>query len=138
LNFGLWISDFVIGSWNLEFGSWVLDLNTAAMFRKIRNQHIVIEKQTVMAMITVYCRGHGHKLPCAECEALQDYALQRLDKCPYGNEKPACKDCPIHCYKPAMREKIKEVMRYSGPRMLWNYPWLSVRHKFSQWINKSK
>ncbi|MBE0663653.1 MAG: nitrous oxide-stimulated promoter family protein [Bacteroidales bacterium] len=108
------------------------------MLKKLRENYIEIEKQTVSAMITVYCRGHGHELPCAECEALREYALKRLDKCPYGNEKPACKDCPIHCYKPAMREKIKQVMRYSGPRMLWKYPWLSVSHKISQLINKPK
>jgi hypothetical protein len=109
---------------------------TFNMFKKLRARHIEIEKQTVSAMIALYCHGNRHELPCAECEALEDYALQRLDKCPYGNEKPSCKDCPIHCYKPAMREKIKEVMRYSGPRMLWKYPWLAVRHKLSQVINK--
>jgi len=108
------------------------------MFAKLRARHIEIEKQTVSAMIIVYCRGHGHETPCADCDALQEYALKRLDKCPYGNEKPACKDCPTHCYKPAMREKIRQVMRYAGPRMLWNYPWLSVRHKFSQLLNKPK
>jgi hypothetical protein len=111
---------------------------TFNMLKKLRARHIEIEKQTVSAMIALYCRGHRHENPCAECEALEDYALQRLDKCPYGNEKPSCKDCPIHCYKSAMREKIKEVMRYSGPRMLWKYPWLSIRYKFSQWINKSQ
>jgi hypothetical protein len=97
---------------------------------------IEIEKKTVAAMITVYCRGHHHALPCAECDALKEYALKRLDKCPYGNRKPACKDCPIHCYKPDMREKIRQVMRYSGPRILWNYPWLSIRHKVSQLMTK--
>lgn len=108
------------------------------MWRIIKSNQIEIEKRTVAAMIRVYCRGHHHALPCAECEALQDYALKRLEKCPYGNRKPACKDCPIHCYKPDMREKIRQVMRYSGPRMLWNYPWLSIRHKLSQVISKPK
>jgi len=108
------------------------------MFDKLRARHIDIEKQTVSAMIIVYCRGHGHEQPCSECDALRNYALKRLDRCPYGNEKPACKDCPIHCYKPAMREKIKQVMRYAGPRMLWNYPWLSVRHKLSKLVNQTK
>jgi hypothetical protein len=108
------------------------------MLAKLKASHIEIEKQTVSAMIALYCRGHKHEQSCAECAVLHDYALKRLDKCPYGNEKPACKDCPIHCYKPALREKIKQLMRYSGLRMLWNYPWLSIRHKFSQLINKNK
>ena len=63
------------------------------------------EKQTLVAMVRVYCRAHhGTKGPlCPECQALCDYALGRLDRCPYGAEKATCANCPSHCYKPAMR-----------------------------------
>jgi len=45
------------------------------------------------------------------------YALERLERS-MQNPKPACKHCEIHCYKPAHREKIREVMRYSGKRLI--------------------
>ena len=88
------------------------------------------EKQTVTAMLNIYCHDHhgaGAAL-CAECGALHDYAMQRLDRCPFGEEKSTCADCTIHCYKPAMRERIRVVMRYAGPRMIWRHPVLAVRH----------
>lgn len=50
-------------------------------------------------------------------------------KCgPYGEEKPTCNKCPIHCYKPEPKEQMRLVMRYSGPRMLLKHPILAVRH----------
>jgi hypothetical protein len=89
------------------------------------------ERQTIASMIDLYC--HAHHSPqdglCAECAALRDYAFCRLDRCPFGAEKPTCAKCPIHCYKPEMREKVKEVMRYAGPRMLLHHPVLSLLHQ---------
>lgn len=55
-------------------------------------------------------------------------AKKRLDKCVFGEEKPACKQCPVHCYQPAKREEMKQIMRWAGPRMLWRHPILTVRH----------
>jgi len=60
--------------------------------------------------------------------ALKAYADKRLDKCVFGEEKPACKQCPVHCYQPARREEMKQVMRWAGPRMLWRHPILTIRH----------
>lgn len=79
-------------------------------------------------MIEIYCRArHGGRL-CAECEELYQYAVCRLDRCPFGADKPTCAQCPIHCYKPAMRERVKTVMRYAGPRMLLRHPLLAIWH----------
>ena len=87
------------------------------------------ERATVGAMIRLYCRQlHHSRQLCGECSNLWEYAEERLEKCPYGVEKPTCQNCPIHCYKPDMREKIKEVMRYSGPRMFFHHPVMAVRH----------
>ena len=66
--------------------------------------------------------------PCAKCQTLYDYAVCRLDRCPYGSEKPTCVRCPTHCYQPAMRAEIKEVMRYAGRRMLFRRPILALLH----------
>ena len=81
------------------------------------------------------CNGHGGPSPgqagdglCPECAELLAYARLRLEKCRYGADKPTCANCETHCYKPAMREKVREVMRYSGPRMLRLHPVLAVAH----------
>jgi hypothetical protein len=80
-------------------------------------------------MIRIYCRDkHAGTSPCSSCRELLDYALCRLDRCPFGEQKPTCVNCPIHCYRPAMREAVRDVMRHAGPRMLWRHPILAVRH----------
>ena len=90
---------------------------------------IAEEKRTVHLMIGVYCRHyHGGKGLCEACQSLVDYCDQRLDHCKFGEDKTTCKKCPVHCYKTDMREKIREVMRYSGPRMLFHYPLEAIRH----------
>lgn len=89
------------------------------------------EKVLVAEMITLYCRKkHGSKRGklCAECEELAAYAKERSDKCPFMETKTFCSNCKVHCYKPAMREKIKAVMRFSGPRMMLSHPVMALRH----------
>ncbi len=88
------------------------------------------EKTTAAAMIAIYCRAHHapEKDLCSSCSELRDYAFLRLRCCVFGEEKPTCADCPVHCYGAAMRERICEVMRYAGPRMLLFHPWLALRH----------
>lgn len=88
------------------------------------------EKKTVRQMIEIYCKGQQHTKDglCDECSALLDYAFDRLDHCKFGEKKPTCKKCPIHCYKPAMREQMREAMRYAGPRMLWHHPLSTIKH----------
>lgn len=87
------------------------------------------EKRTVAQMIRLYCcRKEGNKELCPECAALLEYALQRLSKCPFGNGKKSCRHCSVHCYSPAMRTRIRAVMRYSGPRMMLYHPVAALRH----------
>ena len=87
------------------------------------------EKATIKQMIELYCR-HKEKNAelCDECDCILRYACQRLDACRYGNRKSTCKKCPIHCYAPAYRIKIRTIMRYSGPRMLLYHPFAAIRH----------
>jgi hypothetical protein len=97
---------------------------------------IAREKRTVAAMVRLYCSSHEHVAGadgvCAQCGALLDYAETRLDRCPYGDDKPTCKACPIHCYQPARRAEIKQVMREAGPRMLFRHPWLALVHLWKE------
>ncbi|MCK5001338.1 MAG: nitrous oxide-stimulated promoter family protein [Anaerohalosphaera sp.] len=94
--------------------------------------HIEHEARTIEAMIWIYCDGNGHarsdgKL-CDDCQNLADYASARLANCPFGSDKPSCNKCTIHCYKPQMRQKIQEVMRYAGPKMIKKHPVLAIKH----------
>lgn len=94
------------------------------------------EYRTLQKMVGIYCRDHhggDRSSPCSDCYALLEYAEQRLLKCPYGQEKPTCAKCPVHCYKRMQREQARIVMRYSGPRMVWRHPWLSLLHVLDKW-----
>jgi len=88
------------------------------------------EKKTIEIMIRMYCAGHhatGDKL-CEDCRELLEYSGLRLESCLFGENKPTCAKCPVHCYKPSMRTKITSVMKYSGPRMLSKHPALALLH----------
>lgn len=84
------------------------------------------EKKTITYMIRLYDRKH--KLSPSETRQLESYAHARLDGCQYGNAKPTCRKCSTHCYKPDMRGKVRDVMKYAGPRLLFSHPILAVRH----------
>jgi len=97
----------------------------------------------------IYCRGkhrgaarapiasdgvvlgvYGRRAPvvCEECAELLVYAEQRRAFCP-KDPKPFCSTCDTHCYKPAMREYMRDVMRYAGPRSMFHgYAVQGVRH----------
>ena len=88
------------------------------------------EKAMVSQMIALYCKKQHHTKNglCLECAALDAYARQRSDRCPFMETKTFCSNCKVHCYKPQMREKIRQVMRFSGPRMLFHHPIAAIRH----------
>lgn len=92
------------------------------------------EKRVVGKMIAIYCRGrHGSTGQlCEECGSLLRYAEQRLERCPFGEQKPTCGSCPVHCYKSDMRQQIREVMRFAGPRMLLWHPIDTLRHFYKE------
>ncbi|KHN56281.1 hypothetical protein OI69_00680 [Pectobacterium fontis] len=79
-------------------------------------------------MIELYEKHHPETDDNAQYKDLFNYAIKRLERCQFGEDKPACKHCPIHCYQPARREAIKAIMRWSGPRMLLRHPILAIRH----------
>jgi hypothetical protein len=82
------------------------------------------------AMVQIHCRDQHHSPgdTCEECQEFLDYARVRLERCRFGEEKPTCANCPVHCYQREHREQARIIMRYSGPRMLWEHPILSLRH----------
>lgn len=97
-----------------------------------------IEKKLIPEMIRIYCLGNhkesrkeegvkGKEL-CSKCKELAEYAEFRLEKCPFKKNKGFCSFCKIHCYKPEYRAQMKEVMRYSGSRMLLTHPIFALSH----------
>ena len=99
--------------------------------------NLLNEHKTIAAMTRIYCRAYhkGHHKEagkinhlCNDCREFLDFAGFRLGKCPYGQIKPACRMCPIHCYKKDMKEKARIIMRYGGPRMLLKHPVMAIKH----------
>jgi len=87
------------------------------------------EMEIVGEMILIYCKKiHQRSSLCEQCRELLNYAIHRLSYCPFGEKKPACARCLVHCYAPNNREKIKDVMRTAGPWMLLTHPIEAVRH----------
>ncbi len=96
--------------------------------------HIRLEQEykTIKAMIEIFCRAKHDSgtLLCSDCYELLNYAKRRLLHCPFQQNKPTCGNCLVHCYKPDMKSKVIEVMRYSGPRMIYHHPLMALRHMF--------
>ncbi len=88
------------------------------------------ELKTIRVMVEMYCRDH-HGAPdplCPRCAELIEYAERRLERCVFGDAKPTCTNCTVHCYTADKREDVRVVMRYAGPRMLLRHPWLGITH----------
>ncbi len=103
-------------------------MTTNAEKQKRAEQQAIID-----LMIRIYCKGAKHQASnddglCPECHELALYARERNNACPLMQERTFCQFCPVHCYRPDMRERIAAVMRYSGPRMIFHRPVWAVRH----------
>jgi hypothetical protein len=104
----------------------------AALNGKLKREHATLTRMT-----RIYCEGqHGlvNGDPCPRCLELLSYSEKRLAKCPYGENKPNCNRCPVHCYKQKQRDQVRAIMRYAGPRMMLRHPWRTFVH----FVNKSK
>ncbi len=94
--------------------------------------------KTVILMIDLYCREHQHdrlknkNSLCIDCQKINEYSILKLDKCKFGENKPVCSKCNVHCYEPGMREEIRKIMRYSGPRMLLEHPIIALKHIYQK------
>ena len=98
------------------------------------------ELEVVELMIRLYCRKK-HQCKdglCTECNELLEYVKFRRNKCPWGDKKPFCSNCKIHCYKSEMRERIKNVMRFAGPRIVFRHPIIAVKHLIETKKQKKK
>ena len=102
-------------------------------------RRILREQATIAAMVHIFCADRHPHLPrcprtlCDDCDRLLRYAQRRLDTCPFQEAKPACNHCEVHCYSRSMRQRVRAVMRYSGPRMMLRHPVLSLFHLVDSW-----
>jgi hypothetical protein len=96
------------------------DLRTLALFIRVycRHRHAQADKKHVSLLTHDLQSICGRDVVlCADCAKLLTHAFVKRTHCPY-DPKPACKHCPTHCYHPTYRAKIREVMRFSGRKML--------------------
>lgn len=106
------------------------DLQVLALFTSIwckthHNVTTIDEKENadLLSQLEV-----DHYLLCPDCREFLSYACMRRIKCPL-DPKPTCKHCHLHCYRPGHREKVREIMRFSGRYLilrgrldlLWHY-----------------
>jgi hypothetical protein len=103
---------------------------TRKVHDKARHPRLARELSTAHAMALLHCREvHGTRDGlCADCQALMDYATRRLDRCVFGDDKPTCANCKVHCYNKENREAMRTMMRYAGPKMIYRHPVLAIRH----------
>ena len=106
-------------------GPRVIEFTTDKRYRRRAR-----EQRTLLAMMRIYCRAHHRGPPlCSECAALAKYAERRLERCVFGDAKPTCANCTVHCYRAEERERIRVMMRWAGPRMIFRHPILAFMHK---------
>ncbi len=89
------------------------------------------EKHLISKMIHLYCcnkHAQKHKSLCDECRNLLNYAYDRIDNCPVIKTKSFCSSCAHNCYNNERRIQIKRVMRFSGKRMLFHNPIVTIKH----------
>jgi hypothetical protein len=101
-------------------------------------EKLVKDSELLAEFINIYCADHHTKMGkapavsggtvgrclestgfsyCDDCRKLLLHAVSKRVLCPF-DPKPACKKCPSHCYGPGYRDRIREVMRYSGMQLI--------------------
>jgi hypothetical protein len=99
----------------------------------VDSKRAALDLKTLESLIELYCKAeHGSRLSglCMDCSDLLRYSLDRYDACPYKKNGRLCSICEVHCYKGEYRGKIIEVMRFSGPRLVFYHPFLALRYMF--------
>jgi Nitrous oxide-stimulated promoter len=87
------------------------------------------EKITIQMMIELYCRNNHRNTIylCDDCSKLLSNATTLINNCPYS-PKPACGACKNNCFSVEHKKRMKQVMKYSGPKMLFRHPILTIKH----------
>jgi len=110
---------------------------------KVQNEEKKQQKEIkiINEMIKLYCRKNKHMakdILCEECKDLKEYALKRIEGCPFKQTKTFCSNCKVHCFKADSRKQIKKVMRYAGPRIILHHPVMALQHLYLSQREKRK
>lgn len=106
----------------MYISSIVFRIEEESMDNKLR-----VEYKVVYEMIDLYHRKND-RFSDGEISELKYYVRRKLSSCPHGSSKSCCSYCTIHCYEPRMREQIREIMRFSGPRFIFYRPGKTIKH----------
>lgn len=91
------------------------------------------DMRTLEAMGRMYCKKfHVHAVKddaglCPECRETVEATARRTQMCPFNHEGN-CQDCPIKCQRGDAQDRIKAIMSYSAPRMLFVHPIMTGRY----------
>ena len=96
------------------------------------NDRTTRDRKILEAMGRIFCKAHhsGEKDPyglCPSCRETVEATLVRTAVCPYGHEGN-CQDCDIHCQRGEAQERIREIMRYAAPRMVFRHPLMTAEY----------
>lgn len=98
----------------------------------MENTHVDKDRQTLEAIGRIFCSAHHNEARdseglCPSCRATIDATLERAAACPYGHETN-CEDCRVHCQRGEAQARIREIMRYSAPRMAVRHPLMTMEY----------
>jgi hypothetical protein len=95
------------------------------------------EKRIIAKMIKIYC-GKKHKSDglCSDCSNLLVYCENKINSCRWIKNKPNCSSCTTVCFSKENREKLRNIMRFSGPRLLYLDPAALFLWIFRKLFNK--
>jgi hypothetical protein len=95
------------------------DLKTLALFTAVwcKAKHATGKEPFIVSDESLHGIGLERYRLCEGCREFLAYALDRRIKCPL-DPKPTCKHCHLHCYRPGHRERVREIMRFSGRHLL--------------------
>ncbi|MBC6712985.1 nitrous oxide-stimulated promoter family protein [Treponema sp. Marseille-Q3903] len=135
---GVWIPCIILAViWIFHLGFFLFKVKTErpALTEEQITKKRKKEEYIVTQMIAIYCKKNHRELYdrrtkklCPECEQIAKYSVERSEHCPHIKEKTFCSNCTTHCYSPQMRDKIKKIMRFSGPRIIFYHPVLAIWH----------
>ncbi len=96
------------------------DIRTLALFSGVfcraRHAERVKERVSGRGVLAPYFAPLKTDL-CPECARTLLHGAAKRVLCPY-DPKPRCKHCPTPCYARGHRERVREIMRFSGKRLL--------------------
>lgn len=107
----------------------MIDVKPKIKAEKLETGALKREATLLSLMVQDYCKQHHDcESLCDECHQFLVYALTRLACCPFGEKKPTCAKCKIHCYRASEKETARTIMRQTGPKMLLKHPLLTAEH----------